>query len=247
MRRSRLSVCALILCISTLVGVAEAQEPASDVRRAQASRSELQALAADRELTTPSEAEALRQRLAEGDFQAGDRIVLQVAGESTLTDTFTVRTGRVLALPNLPEMSLKGVLRSELDGYLTKQIGQYIRNPDVDATSLIRVAVLGGVTRPGFYNLPAEMLVSDAVMSAGGPVANADVRKTVVRRGQVEVVSRKRVQDAYARGVSLDQLNLHGGDEIVVGQRSGGTMGALQTAGLISGILFGVAAAASLF
>jgi protein involved in polysaccharide export with SLBB domain len=247
MRRTRFTACMLSLCVSTLFGVAEAQEPASDVRRAQASRGELQALAADRELTTPTEAEALRQRLAEGDFQPGDRIVLRVSGESTLTDTFTVRAGRALALPNLPEIALKGVLRSELDDYLTKQIGQYIRNPDVDATSLIRVAVLGAVNRPGFYNLPAEMLVGDAVMSAGGPLSNADVRKTVIRRGQVEVASRKRVQDAYARGASLDQLNLHGGDEIVVGQKSGGTMGALQTAGLISGILFGVAAAASIF
>jgi hypothetical protein len=50
------------------------------------------------------------------------------------------------------------------------------------------------------------------------------------------------MRQAYADGVSIDQLNLHSGDEFVVGEKSGGIKGALQTAGLISGIIVGLVA-----
>jgi protein involved in polysaccharide export with SLBB domain len=225
-----------------------AQTPAApNVRSAEATRAELERLAADRELTTPTEAEMLRDRLKNGDFQPGDRVVLRVQDEPTLTDTFTVRTDRTLLLPNLPAISLQGVLHSELQEMLTKKIAQYIKNPDVQATSLIRVAVLGTVNKPGFYHLPAEMLASEAVMAAGGPGGNSDVSKTTVRRNGAEVIDRKHVADAYARGATLDELNIHSGDEILVGEKSGGAKATLATVGIISGLLFGIAAIGRVF
>ena len=32
----------------------------------------------------------------------------------------------------------------------------------------MRIGVLGGVIRPGYYDVPAQMLLSDVVMNAGG-------------------------------------------------------------------------------
>jgi protein involved in polysaccharide export with SLBB domain len=239
---------AVVGCLLLIGSAARAQTPANpDVRRAEASRADLERLAADRELTTPAEAEMLRDRLKNGDFQPGDRIVLRVQDEPTLTDTFTVRTDRTLLLPNLPAISLQGVLHSELQDLLTKKIAQYIKNPDVQATSLIRVAVLGNVNKPGFYHLPAEMLASEAIMSAGGPGGNADVSKTTVRRNGAEIIDRKHVATAYARGATLDELNIHSGDEILVGEKSGGARATLATVGVISGLLIGIAAIGRVF
>ncbi len=229
-----------------------AQRTSGDARRAHASRDELEALAlaAERAATSGSAAErqqkraeaaALRERLLEGDFHVGDRIILEVRGEPTLTNSFTVRSGRVLVLPNLAEMSVRGVLRAELQDYLTKQIARYVRNPDVQATSLIRLAVLGNVQKPGFYSLPADVLISDAIMEAGGPSSDANVGKSVVKRGQREIWSETAVQTAVTSGKTLDQLNLRAGDEIFVGERTRRSwLGVVQAAGAVVGVVAGV-------
>ena len=183
-----------------------------------ATRADLQAVAAG----GGPDAAAARGRLANGDFQVGDRIALFVQGEPTLTDTLAVRSGQIVHLANIPDISLHGILRSELQEYLKKQIGQYLRNPDIRAVSLVRVDVLGPVLRPGFYTAPADMLASDMIMQAGGLSEKADINKTVVRRGEETVQSADRVRVALSRGETLDQLDVRAGDAIVVGERPEG-------------------------
>lgn len=220
-----------------------AQDPSPDARRAEASRAELQSLLQTRGSKLSEDSRrVIQKRLEEGDFEPGDRIRLIVVDEPTLTDTFTVKPNRMLQLPNIPDVALRGVLRSELDTFLTRKIAQSLRNPQVTATALVRLAVLGAVNKPGFYTVPASTLISDVVMSAGGPAGNADIARAVVRRGAEPVVDQKQMRQAFADGASVDQLNLHSGDEFVVGEKSSGIKGALQTAGLISGIIIGIAA-----
>jgi protein involved in polysaccharide export with SLBB domain len=166
-----------------------------------------------------AEADAMRARLRDGDFEVGDRVVLRVSGVPALTDTFTVAAGRVLRLPDLGDIPLGGVLRSELQPYLQRQIARYVINPTVEARSMMRVAVLGAVEKPGFYSVPPDMLVGDAVMVAGGLAREADVGKSVVRRGSKEVWTRQRLHRALLDGLTVDQLDLRPGDEIVVGER----------------------------
>ena len=85
-----------------------------------------------------ADAALLRTRLTEGDFQVGDRIMLVVEGEQALSDTFAVRDGRVLRLPTIGDVSLAGVLRSELEPHLLATMAKYLRDPVVRARSLIR-------------------------------------------------------------------------------------------------------------
>jgi protein involved in polysaccharide export with SLBB domain len=142
---------------------------------------------------------------------------------------------------------VNGVLRSELRPYLTKQLGKYIRNPDVQAAALVRVSVIGAGGKPGFYNLPADQLASDAIMAAGGPGGKADINRTTIRRGTEEIVDEKQLASAVQSGESLDQLNIQSGDEIIVGERSEGARGVLRTLGMISGALFGIVAITRIF
>src|SRR4029077_17554297 len=123
-------------------------------------------------------------------------------------DTFPVKIGRILILPNLPEISMAGVLPSPAQSYLTTQIGKYVKDPTVIVDPLVRVSILGAVQRPGFYTVRADMLASGAIMAGGGPASNANLRKTVVRRNGVVVRDDKQLQVAFNRGVSLDALNL---------------------------------------
>jgi protein involved in polysaccharide export with SLBB domain len=212
--------------------------------RAMASRAELEGVL---QSASGDQRVAIQNRLERGDFNAGDLIALTVVEESTLTDTFTVRTGQVLKLPNIPEFSLHGLLRSELQDFMARKIAEYVRNPQVDAVPLVRVAVTGAVNRPGFFNVPADIPVSQVVMVAGGPSNQASLQKVELRRGDSVIVTRDRMSSALAAGTSLDQLNIHGGDQFVVGEKPGGWRGALQTVGLLTGLFTGIYFATRIF
>ncbi len=202
-------------------------------------RSELEAQAAAAESASDAaKAAAIRERLREGDFKVGDRVVVTVQGETFVTDTFTVRAGQLISLPNLPDISLRGVLRAELTDYLTREIGRYIRNPTVKTTSLIRVAVLGEVGNPGFFSVPADYLVSDVIMAAGGPTALADLKKSELRRDQKVLLDEDEMQQAIASGTTLDRLDVRPGDELHVGQQKKiDWWTAARTVGAILGIV----------
>jgi hypothetical protein len=161
----------------------------------------------------------LRSRIRNGDFAAGDRIVLVVVGEAALTDTFAVRAGPALELPDLPPLLLNGVLRSELQQHLTRELGRFLRNPQVQAVSMLRVAVMGEVGRPGYYDVPADMLLSDVLMVAGGPVGTSDLKRARIRRGDDPVYSARSIQIALSGGMTLDALSLQSGDEFFIAPR----------------------------
>jgi polysaccharide biosynthesis/export protein len=218
-------------CGSHSSSVLPVQPPLNDSVRAGPSRPELEAMAAqaDREAQAATNEEVKRQKQAEaaslhdrvtnGDIHVGDRIALVVRGDSTLTDTVTVRSGRVIQLNNLPNIPVGGVLYSELDGYLTKELSKYLRNPEVTALTLVQIAVLGSVGKPGFYAVPTDMTLSDAIMLAGGPTQQSDVNGTKVVRNNQEAYGSDAVQRAFTSGTTLDQMSLRAGDQIVVADR----------------------------
>ena len=228
---------------------ATATEAAVGTERAPATREALEARAAaaekaatsgpeDQRAANRQEAAVLRERLKNGDFQVGDRIALTIlGGAAPLVDTAVVRDGRTLVLPNLPAIPLQGVLHSEIDDYLTTQLSHYIKHPTVQATPLIRLGVLGEVKSPGFFAMPTDILVSDAIMRAGGPTGQADINKTTIKRGTNEVWSDRALREAISSGMTLDQLNLRPGDQLVIAPRSSRNLvQVLQVTGILLGI-----------
>jgi protein involved in polysaccharide export with SLBB domain len=166
-----------------------------------------------------AEAAAVRQRLTEGDFRPGDRILLTVTGNFSFSDTLPVREGQVVTIGSLPDIPLRGVLRAELNDYMTQQLSRFVREPVVRAQALTRLAVIGSVGRPGFYAVPADILLGDAIMQAGGPSPSADLSRTEVRRGKTVVISRQQVQRAMSEGKTLDRMDVRAGDEIYVPEK----------------------------
>ncbi len=240
------NVTALLLALATSAATAQQQPAAQPTEsRALASRAELDSLLKSGKVSD-DEAAVIRDRLKNGDFAAGDRIVIHVAQEQTLNDTFPVKTGRILILPNLPEISIAGVLRSEAQSYLTTQIGKYVKDPTVIVDPLIRVSILGAVQKPGFYTVRADMLASEVVMAGGGPTTDANLRKTVIHRNGVVVRDDKQLQVAFNRGVSLDALNLQAGDEIYVGTKTN-ARNAIGYVAAVSGGILAIVAIARLF
>ena len=149
-------------------------------------------------------------------FQIGDRILLHVEGDSALSDTFTVVAGPALRLPDIGEISLAGVPRAELEAHLTRELGHFIKDPVVQARALIRVSVLGEVTRPGFYAVPIDLVLADALMVAGGATKDARVDQLRILRGDAALWSGNALQTEIARGATLEQLGVQAGDRIQV-------------------------------
>jgi protein involved in polysaccharide export with SLBB domain len=164
-------------------------------------------------------AAAIRQRLSDGDFHVGDRVVVTVVANDTRTDTLVVRTGRVLELPGKLTVPLMGVLRSELQDHVASEVLKYVKAGQVVVTPLMRVGILGEVARPGYFAFASDLPITDAIMGAGGPSATADLERSVVRRGNQEYRSAKDTREAIAGGLTLDQFGLSAGDELVVGRR----------------------------
>lgn len=162
------------------------------------------------------DAALVEQRLREGDFQVGDRVILEVEGEEEVSDTLVVRSGQRLVIPVIGELSVAGVLRSEIEEYLTEELGRFIQDPLVRAHSLIRVSLTGEVGSPGFYAVPPDYLITDLLMLAGGPTQQAGLQELRVERGSERIWDGESFENAVMEGRTLDQLNLRAGDRIVV-------------------------------
>lgn len=183
-----------------------------------------------------SEADLIRERLEEGDFQVGDQIELAVTGIQPLTNTFTVSEGRVLLLPEIGAVPLRGLLRSELRPGLTEHLAKFIRDPEVVARAKIRISVWGAVGAPGYHVVPSDMLLTDVLATAGQPVQGAQQDEIrIKRRGEI-IWDGDALAEAIVQGRTLDQMNLRAGDEIEVPGRtpgSSGFLGVLRNVALI--------------
>ena len=221
----------LLVALSSSVGsipAAAALQASSDARVTTRSQIDSAIVEAERVANSPGysatirdlkrrEIALLKSRLTEGDLKPGDQIILSVQGEKELNDTFTVSAGRYVTLPGVADVSLRGVLRSELAEHLAGELRRYLKDPIVHVRTTVRLSVLGMVTKPGFYQMPSEATIGDAIMVAGGPVGGVDPAKTRVQRGGVEIMSPEAFSAALAEGRTLDQTSLQAGDEILVG------------------------------
>jgi protein involved in polysaccharide export with SLBB domain len=247
------SLGALLVFIGFVAVGAEAQTATtSDSPRLHATRAELEQLLAVYEqraatsgagtedrISSQADAAMVRHRLQEGDFQAGDEVTVFVDGHAEISETYTVDPSRSILIPGVGAVPLRGVLRSELDDYLSNYLGQYVRNPRVRAGSTIRLMVLGSVGSPGFYSVPSHALVTDVIAAAGGTGANSRLTRIRIERDGRRLMSESELQDAIIEGRTLDQLNVRAGDRVVVPEaRSVQVREILSWTGAISSVVW---------
>lgn len=213
---------------------------------------------ADRPLATRAELESalrsagasdvavrIKQRLEEGDFRRGDRIVLLVQGETALTDTFVVSAGSngaelMLPPPTVGTMPLKGVLRSELQETAAAYVSRFRTNAVVRAQPLIRLSIQGEVAKPGVYSVPADARLADALMAAGGTTQFAKPNKASIERNG------RKIWEGSSFETDLDALALRDGDQIVIDSKRPGSSDNLRIAAMlvsIAGGLYGLSRA----
>jgi protein involved in polysaccharide export with SLBB domain len=236
MRGSRWLVAALL----GVFPIALAAQDGKVADRPLATREELQA-AMDRDRGSDVAAR-INMRLTQGDFKRGDRIALMVQGEEALTDTFTVSGNSELILPppTTGSLSLKGVLRAELEPKVTEYINKFRNNAVVRAQPLLRLSVQGEVAKGGIYAVPADAQLADALMAAGGTTQYAKTNKVTIERNG------RPIWQGSAFDTDIDDLRLQDGDQITVGGNRPSGNDNLRTFALlvsIAGGLYGLSRA----
>jgi len=241
-RRARARIL-IAISVSSLVfsSIAAAQSaPGPLVSRsdltAAAVRAEAAAAAGDAQ--SAIQAAALRKRLRDGDMLVGDRVVVAIFSDALHRDTVVVRPDLTLQLPGMIVVPVGGVLRSELRDRVSTEVLKYVKAQQIEVTPLLRVAISGAVTKPGYFAFPSDIQITDAIMGAGGPTPSADVSRSVVMRSNREFRSAGETSRAITTGLTLDQFGLAAGDELVVGQRRGfGLSGVLGLTGGIASLV----------
>lgn len=163
---------------------------------------------------------ALKIRLADGDFQLGDRFLITITQDAlSRSDTATVRDSLTVSLVGLPDVSLKGALRSELNERLSAHVARFLRNSSVRTIVFTRIGIFGGVGRPGYYAASPDQPISELLQLAGGPATDARVNELELKRNDKVLLSAKAARNAFKEGRTLEQLDVRSGDEIFVPQK----------------------------
>lgn len=184
-----------------------------------------------------ADANAIQLRLTNGDFVPGDRIKLLVDGDSVLSDTFTVVGERMLPLPNIPPISLQGVLDSELESHLTKELSRYIKEVELTATPLVRISLLG-FPQSNFFTVPVDQSITDVIGAAGGwgNPSQVAVDKAVVRRAGQVVMDQKATAEAIRLGKTVGDMGMRDGDELYLPDRASSSFNWQTAIGAVSAI-----------
>lgn len=234
---------ALAIVLSGLLsgdGAAQENGERTPVDRPLAKRSELEALA--KQSGDDAMLTRVRARLAEGDFQPGDLVWIQVQNEEALSDTFEIGPDRELRMPapTVGTLPLKGVLRSELDEHVRKYIARFVRDPVARARPLMRISIQGEVAQAGYHALPADAVLADALTAAGGATAEADMRKLRIERNGEKIWKGKELQEAIANRGTIDQMGLQDGDRLIIDRRNAGFQENLRFMYLVVALAGGV-------
>lgn len=167
-----------------------------------------------------TEAAAIRDRLKNGDLRPGDRLQMVVQQNAPYSREYEVTPNRTIILPSGDQISVAGLLRSELADSLAVRLRPYFVDPQVQTTTSIRVQIMGAVGNNGFFSAPATDLLSTVLMEkAGGISRNVNLAKSQIRRGDQVVVTGSEFQLALREGRSLDALSVQGGDEIFLAEK----------------------------
>jgi protein involved in polysaccharide export with SLBB domain len=228
------------MLLATVAQTAAAQVPTTQVvinaDRAMVSRADLQTALQELDAFLASsgysqtiravkqaQAEAIRERLTEGDLRVGDLIRIDVAEVSSFSNVYMVSPTRTISLPGPTEISVAGILRSELEAHLTTQLKKLVRDPTVRVVPTIRISIFGAIGKPGFITPPATMLLSDVIQQlGGGPGNNVRWEKSQILRGERIVLDGPEFRDAVNTATTIDQLNLQAGDVIQVAAKPSG-------------------------
>jgi polysaccharide export outer membrane protein len=155
---------------------------------------------------------------------AGDVVAVRVWNQDSMSNAHAkVRDDGKISVPFLQDVEVAGVTPSELSTRLQTKLKSYVVNPVVTVTleeiHLLRVSVLGKVTRAGQYDLERGAGVLAALAAAGGLTDYANRDAIFVLRSERDGKGHVRIRFRYSALIHADKpaasFVLQPGDAVV--------------------------------
>ena len=106
-------------------------------------------------------------------IMAGDVINIGVQPAEEFSKEVTVQPDGGIDIPLLGTIKAAGLLPLELEKLLTARFSKYVANPSITINvrkfSSSRVAIIGQISQPGYFEYREGMKLLDLVAQAGGP------------------------------------------------------------------------------
>lgn len=119
-------------------------------------------------------------------IMAGDVINVNVQPAEEFSKEVTVQPDGTIDIPLLGPIKAAGLLSGELEKLLTAKFSKYVANPSITINvrkfSSSRVAIIGQINQPGYFEFREGMKLLDLVAQAGGPQDYAKDSKVRIYR-----------------------------------------------------------------
>lgn len=229
---------AALLMVLLAAPVQAQHAPGWDPGTPQATRAELEELLERLEATSQSStyseqiraqatehAQQVKRRLEEGDVQVGEALLIDVTGtpHEKLTSQYQVTPARTIVVPTVGEVSVAGVLQSELQAHLTQEFNRKIVAFQLSVRIPVRLEMTGAVRNPGAFVVPREFSLLDALnnaSTAGGVTESARIDDLRILRGGRVVMEGEEWRQARMTNRTLADLGVRNGDVVEVPTRS---------------------------
>ena len=152
---------------------------------------------------------------------AGDVLEISVWKDEGLNKQVLVRPDGGITFPLVGEVHAGGMTVDQITAEITKRLSEYLSDPAVNVAVVTvnqKIYVVGKVTKPGEFVVPARVDVMQALAMAGGPAPFADTDDIkVIRRENGNTTTFPFDYDAVSAGENLEQnIQLKRGDVVVV-------------------------------
>lgn len=131
-----------------------------------------------------------QKKQAEYRISPDDEISIYVFPSQELSRELTVQPEGTIDMPFVGSVAVSGMTAGEASRRLENLLSKYVTSPQVGITvrkfSVRRVAILGEVRSPGFYDYYENMKVLDLIAQANGFADYPKLSKTVVFRRNSE-------------------------------------------------------------
>jgi polysaccharide export outer membrane protein len=149
-------------------------------------------------------------------FNEGDAIKITIYPDSSLflNGFYTIDKSGYVDLPILGLVPVKGKTRNEFIDFLKKEYSDYLRYPNINVNTYMRVSFFGGFYKPGLYWVENRNSLWDAMQLAGG-VNREDGLKMIRWERDGKVISYNVIGD-FQSGNSLQSMGFKSGDQLCV-------------------------------
>lgn len=149
----------------------------------------------------------------------GDEIALKVWGVVESDARLTVDRNGQVAIPRVGVVTVAGLKSSQLEPALKGQVGQYLKNFQLNATMgrlrSMQVFVVGQARKPGAYTVSSLSSLVSVLFESGGPAAGGSMRKVQLKRNG-QVISTIDLYKFIAEGDKSADTYLLPGDVVVI-------------------------------